>query len=115
MRSGLTNMAEKHHRIERYRYGLEAGSGFARISLWGPGGNVIGEIGFIDESRSVPNPKVASDLSHGVGFLPASRMAALIDMLRNEESVYLSLSDDAPGFFSVHTLGIHKSLKTTGG
>ena len=110
-------MSERQHLIARYAYVLEAGTGFGRISLWDAGENLIGEIGFLEEGRSAPNPKLANDLSHGIGFLPTSRMTALIDMLRNEEAVYLALSDEPPGFFSVHTTSRQKSFSEsqTGG
>jgi hypothetical protein len=94
---------ERHHRVGRYAYAVEAGSGFGRLTLWNPQGEAIGEIGFVEENRPVPNPRLATDLSHGVGFLAASHMLGLIDMLRNEPNVFMSLSDDPPGFLSIHT------------
>ncbi len=98
-------MGTRKHRVARYAYAVDAGSGFGRLTLWDDAGCAVGEIGFVDEHRPLPGPKLANDLSHGVGFLPASRMLTLVDMLRNEQPVYLTLCDEAPGFVSLHTSG----------
>lgn len=102
-------MAERHHRVARYAYNVNASTGFGRVSLWNAAGESIGEIGFVDENRIPPNCKLAVDLTHGVGFMPANCMLTLIDMLRNESTVFLSLCDDPPGFVSLHA---HHSERT---
>lgn len=93
----------RQHRIAQYHYAIEVGGGYGRLSLWDPEGRLVGEIGFLEDGRALPNPKLDRDLSHAVGFVSVGHMAPLVDMLRNEHPVYLVLDDEPPGFFSLRT------------
>ena len=96
-------MADRQHRIAQYHYAIDVGGGYGRLSLWDSEGHRVGEISFLEEGRALPNPKLDRDLSHGVGFMAIGHMAPLVDMLRNEDPVYLVLDDEPPGFFSLRT------------
>ena len=99
-------MADRQHRIARYHYAIEAGSGYGRLSLWDEGGSLVGEIAFLESGRALPGPRLASDLAHGAGFMPIERLVPLVDMLRNGQPVFLTLDDQPPGFFTLGT-GAH--------
>jgi hypothetical protein len=94
---------DRQHRIADYRYDIEVGGGYGRLYLWDPEGRLVGEIGFLEEGRALPGPRLDRDLSHGVGFMAIGRMPPLVDMLRNENPVYLVLNDEPPGFLSLTT------------
>jgi hypothetical protein len=96
-------VAHRQHRIAEYQYGLEAGSGYGRLSLWDEHGRLVGEIGFLEAGRSLPAPRLAQDLGHGAGFMPIERLVPLVDMLRNEQPVFLKLDDQAPGYLTLAT------------
>jgi hypothetical protein len=51
----------------------------------------------------LPGPRIAGDLAHGAGFMPIERLVPLVDMLRNEQPVFLTLDDQPPGFLTVGT------------
>lgn len=96
-------MADRKHRIARYDYALEAGSGYGRLSLWDEGGQLVGEIAFLEAGRTLPGPRIDGDLAHGAGFMPIERLVPLVDMLRHEHPVFLTLDDQPPGFLTLGT------------
>ena len=96
-------MADRKYRIAQYHYAIEAGSGYGRLSLWDEGGKLVGEIAFLEGGRTLPGPRLAGDLTHGAGFMPIDRLVPLVDMLRNEQPVFLTLDDQPPGFLTLGT------------
>jgi hypothetical protein len=93
----------REHRIAEYRYAIEVGGGYGRLSLSDAEGRLVGEISFLEDGRALPSPRLDRDLAHGIGFMAIGQMAPLVDMLRNEHPVYLVLDDEPPGFFSLRT------------
>ena len=98
-------MPARRHRIARYDYSFDAGlGGSARLTLWGEAGAKIADIGFLDSSGAVPRPRIAPDLAYASAFMRLDALAALIDMLRHEAPVYLTLDDAPPGDVLISTL-----------
>lgn len=96
-------MAFKVHEIARYNYSFDARLGAAgRLQLWGAAGRVL-EVQFIDDAAPPPAPVLAPDLNSATAYFKRSALAGLIDMLRNESPVSVTINNQAPGFVFVHT------------
>ncbi len=96
-------MAFKVHDIKQYNYSFDARAGGAgRLQLWGDKGR-IAEISFVEDTAAVPPPTFPPDLSSATAFFKRSALAGLIDMLRNEAPVRVTINDQPPGFVFVHT------------
>lgn len=96
-------MAFKVHEIKRYNYSFDARvGGPGRLQLWGERGK-LAEINFVDDAVAVPPPTLFPDLEGANAFFKRSAMVALIDMLRNESPVAITVNDQAPGFVFIHT------------
>lgn len=97
-------MAFKTYRIRGYAYKFDA-------RLGGPGGLQLFDsdkaqrlsIAFVTDTAQVPGPSLASNLDSATAFFRVSALPFLIDMLRNEDPVTVTLNDQAPGFVFVHT------------
>jgi hypothetical protein len=97
-------MAKRRHTVGNYDYSIDAGLGEpGRLRLWAPDGRQLAEIGFVSPDTAVPAPRLAPDLSSAAAFLKSSVLGALLDMLRNEKPVFLTLDDTPPGYVHVHT------------
>lgn len=98
-------MSARRHRIARYEYAFDAGlGGAARLVLWNEAGAKLADIGFLDEDGPVPRPRIAPDLAYAAAFMRMRALAPLIDMLRNESPVFLTLDDATPGDVLISTL-----------
>jgi hypothetical protein len=96
-------MAFKVHQIAKYNYAFDARAGGAgRLQLWGDAGKVA-EIGFVDDTAPVPAPTLAADLNSATVSFRRSALLGLVDMLRNESPVSVTINNQPPGFVFVHT------------
>ncbi|HEX6288327.1 MAG TPA: hypothetical protein VFZ66_04010 [Herpetosiphonaceae bacterium] len=96
-------MAFKVHVVRSYNYSFDARAGGpGRLQLWGEAGK-LAEISFVEDSASVPAPSLYPNLAGANAYFKRSAMLPLIDMLRNEGPVSVTVNDQAPGFMFVHT------------
>lgn len=96
-------MAFKVHEIKNYQYSFDARSGaIGKLHLWGEVLK-IAEISFVSETAAVPAPVIAADLNSATVSFKRSALPDLIDMLRNEEPISVTINNQAPGFVFVHT------------
>jgi hypothetical protein len=96
-------MVSKVHNIKSYNYSFDARSGGPdRLQLWGDNG-LVAEIKFVADSASVPAPTLWANLSGANAFFKASHFLSIIDMLRNEKPVSLTVNDQPPGFVFINT------------
>jgi hypothetical protein len=58
---------------------------------------------FVDDTSSVPAPILSPDLNSATASFRRGAMPGLIDMLRNERPVSVTINDQPPGFVFVHT------------
>jgi hypothetical protein len=97
-------MTHRIHEVADYDYSIDAGLGApGRLCLWHRDGRQVAELGFVEDDGAVPSPRIAPDLSSASGFLKSSALAAVLDMLRHESLVYVTLDNRPPGFVLVHT------------
>jgi hypothetical protein len=97
-------MAIKLHEVEQYNYSFDASTGGpGRMQLWGPGGTFILEIRFVEDTISVPPPTVSEDLDNATAYFKRSELPNLVDLLRNEKPVFVTINDEPPGFVFVHS------------
>jgi hypothetical protein len=96
-------MAYKVHKISKYNYSFDARAGGpGRLQLWGNQGK-IAEVIFVDDTSLVPTPILSAGLNSATVFFKRSALPGLIDMLRNESPVSVTINDQTPGFVFVHT------------
>lgn len=96
-------MAFKIHQIKKYNYSFDARiGGSGKLQLWGDNG-LIAEVQFVEDGVSVPAPNLSADLNKATIYFKRSAHAALIDMLRNENPVSVTINNQSPGFVFVHT------------
>ena len=96
-------MATKEHEITKYNYSFNAGTGGPeRLQLWSKEKS-IADIRFVDDDTSVPAPTFTTDLESAVAFFRQGSLLALIDLLRNESPVFVTINDQPPGFVFIHT------------
>lgn len=96
-------MAFKVHQIKKYNYSFDARvGGPGRLQLWGDAG-LIADVGFVGETSAVPAPVIAADLNSAKVSFKRSALPDLIDMLRNESPVSVTINDQSPGFVFIHT------------
>ena len=96
-------MAFKVHQVTKYNYSFDARAGGAgKLQLWGSSGKVA-EVNFVDDASAVPAPTFAADLSSATVSFKRSALLGLIDMLRNESPVSVTINNQPPGFVFVHT------------
>lgn len=96
-------MAFKVHEIKKYNYSFDARvGGPGRLQLWGDT-SIIANITFVDDAAAVPPPTFAADLSSATASFKRGALPGLIDMLRNEKPVSVTINNQPPGFVFVHT------------
>lgn len=96
-------MALKVQEIKNYYYSFDARTGGpGRLQLLGVAGKVA-DIDFVDENSPVPAPTFLPDLSQARIYFKRSMLPALIDMLRHEKPVSITINDLSPGFVVIHT------------
>ena len=96
-------MAYKVHQVKNYHYSYDARvGGPGRLQLWGSQGK-IADVNFVDDIAPVPAPVLSADLSSATIYFKRSILPGLIDMLRNESPVSVTINNQPPGFVFVHT------------
>jgi hypothetical protein len=96
-------MAYKVHQIKKYNYSFDARvGGPGRLQLWGSQGK-IAEVSFVDDTSPVPAPILSADLNSATAAFKRSALPGLIDMLRNESPVSVTINNQPPGFVFIHT------------
>ena len=96
-------MPFKVHDIKEYNYSFDARSGApGQLQLWGDKGK-IAQVEFVDDASLVPQPVFPPDLSSAKVFFKRSALPGIVDMLRNEGPVRLTINDQSPGFVLLHT------------
>lgn len=96
-------MAFKVHQIKKYNYSFDARSGGpGKLQLWGDAGR-IANVTFVAETSSVPAPVIEADLNSAMVSFRRSTLRDLIDMLRNESPVSVTINNQSPGFVFIHT------------
>jgi hypothetical protein len=97
------NMAFKVHQVKHYNYAFDARTGGpGRLQLWSDNGKVA-EVRFVDHTTTVPAPVISADLNFTTIYFKRSVHQSLIDMLRNEHPVSVTINNQGPGFVFVHT------------
>ncbi len=96
-------MAFKVHLVKKYNYSFDARTGGpGRLQLWSDKG-IIAEIKFVSDNSRIPAPVFSSDLNSSTIYFRRSTLSDLIDMLRNESPVKVTINNQRPGFVFVHT------------
>lgn len=96
-------MSYKVHEIKNYNYSFDARTGGPGvIQLWGDVGQVA-VVNFVDDGSPVPAPTFSLDLNSARTYFKRSALPALIDMLRNEGPVSVTINNQSPGFVFIHT------------
>jgi hypothetical protein len=97
-------MAFKDHRITNYTYSLDGRTGMAGgAQLFSADGKQRLVVRVAADNASMPAPTLAPDLETGTCSLLASAIPVLIDMLRNEDPVSVTLNNQSPGFVFIKT------------
>jgi hypothetical protein len=96
-------MSFKVHDIKHYNYAFDARSGApGSLQLWGESGK-IAQVEFVDDGSPIPQPTFPPDLSSAKIFFKRSALVGIVDMLRNEGPVRLTINDQYPGQVLLHT------------
>jgi hypothetical protein len=92
-------MAFKTHTITKYAYSITMSSNdyAAKIQLFKEGNLLnnfveVGNVKFIYEGSTVPAAEIASDLESATMYLPEKKMMQIIDLLRNEKPILLTIN-----------------------
>ena len=97
-------MAFQVHTVHRYNYSFDGRAGGpGRMQLWGAGGAKRAEIRFVDDTAPVPPPQLWPNLSGADVAFRRSSLAGLVDLLRHEAPVSVTVNDQPPGFVFVHS------------
>jgi hypothetical protein len=89
--------------VNSYNYSFDARvGGPGGLQLWGDRGKIL-QIELVDDGAPVPAPTLAADLSSATASFRRSALPGLVDMLRNESPVSVTINDQPPGFVFVHT------------
>jgi hypothetical protein len=96
-------MAFKVHQIKKYQYSFDARAGGpGKLQLWSDTAK-IADVAFVSETASVPPPVIAADLGSATVSFKRSSLPDLIDMLRNEDPVSVTINNQSPGFVFIST------------
>lgn len=96
-------MAFKVHQVKKYNYSFDARAGApGRLQLWSDTG-LVAEVGFVDDGAAVPPPVLSPDLTKAKIYFKRSTELGLVDMLRNENPISVTINNQPPGFVFVHT------------
>ena len=86
-------MASKTHLVTKYQYSFDARAGGpGGLRLWSDLGRIV-EIGFVGETSPVPDPVIAADLTSATVWFRRSALRGLIDLLRTQKPVRVTLDD----------------------
>lgn len=96
-------MAFKTHEITRYNYSFSSsGGGAGTLQLWNDD-TEIARINFANEDAPLPAPAIGGDLDTVVAVFRRSALAGLVDMLRNEKPIKVTINNQPPGYVFIHT------------
>jgi len=96
-------MAFKVHEVKKYSYSFDARLGaIGGLQLWGDTARIL-TITFVDDGAQVPPPALSADLNSANAVFKRGALSGLVDMLRHEGPVSVTLNNQAPGFVFVHT------------
>ncbi len=95
-------MSFKVHEINNYTFEPRS-DGPGRLQLWGSSGNLIAEIDFIDDNVPVPAPRLTLSLDSASAYFKRSTLPGLVDLLRKEKCVSVTISSQPPGYVFVHS------------
>ena len=63
------------------------------MQLWGQGGTFILEIRFVEDAAAVAPPSLSADLVSATVYFRRRELTALVDLLRNEKPVFVTIND----------------------
>ncbi|HEY6910830.1 MAG TPA: hypothetical protein VI356_15730 [Myxococcales bacterium] len=93
----------KVHQIVNYNYSFDARlGGPGRLQLWGAQAKVA-EIIFVPDGVPLPPPVLWPNLTGANAAFRFGAAEGLIDMLRNEGPISITVNDQPPGFVFIHT------------
>lgn len=102
-------MAVKVHEVKNYQYSFDARTGGpGRLHLWGSS-EKIAEVRFVDDTSPVPTPVITPDLNRATVFFKRSALSELIDLLRSQRRISVSINDQGLVDIS-RTYGLTDSL-----
>jgi len=84
-----------------YSFSSSSGGAFG-LALWGEAGE-LARFRFVGDDDPIPPPTVRPDLSGAAGFFRRSAATQIVDMLRHEKPVKLTVNDHPPGHAFIHT------------
>jgi len=91
------------HQVKNHNYSYDAqAGGLGRLQLWGSQGK-IAEVSFVDDTSSAPAPILSPDINSATVTIKRGALPGLIDMLRNESPVSVTINNQPPGFVFIHT------------
>jgi hypothetical protein len=97
-------MSSRTFHIERYKPVFDAGLGrVTRIALIDTKGVVRCELAVLDGPGRSYEPCIDKDLERATAFVAAGSLSQLLDLLRNESDLKLTLEDTPPGDVRIHT------------
>ena len=96
-------MAFKVHTITKYNYSFDARLGGIGTLQLSSDTNKVLDITFVEDNAAVSAPTFTADLETAKATFKSKALAGLIDMLRNESPVKVTINNQAPGFVFIHT------------
>jgi hypothetical protein len=97
-------MASNHYRISSYIYMFDSRKGTVGIvNLFGPDKRHRVTVSFVADTEPLPPPVIQPDREFAECSFRVSAFPWLLDMLRNEDPVSVTIADDGPPSVLVHT------------
>ncbi|MGJ7439740.1 hypothetical protein [Aquipuribacter sp. MA13-6] len=97
-------MTTRTHQVDRHCWSIDARTGLPDgLQLWGPDGSQRLRVHVVPDDVEPPAPLVGPDLGWAVTHVRARGLAALLDMLRHDHTIRVTMADDPPGAVFVHT------------
>jgi hypothetical protein len=97
-------MASNHYRISSYIYVFDSMQGTVGVlNLFGPDKRHRVMVSFVADTEPVPPPVIRPDREFAACSFRVGAFPWLLDMLRNEDPVSVTIADDAPGSVLVQT------------
>lgn len=84
----------KFHSISKYAYSytLTGNDVAAKLSLWKSDSQKVADINFMYEGTAIPAHSINDDAEYAMLYLPVKNINSIIDMLRNEKPLLLTLN-----------------------
>ncbi len=105
-------MTTRTYQVDRHCWSIDARTGRPDgLQLWGADGSQRLRVHVVPDELEPPAPLVGPDLGWAVTHVRAHGLVALLDMLRHEDVVRVTMTDDPAGAVYVHTgdepMGLH--------